>query len=557
MRGSVGLRGLRRLGGSGGLIGLSEPIALEAAGHCRARRILRIAAIVAGALAYWRLVIWNPSFDLKPLDAWLFLPTDPFPQVMYLITAAVVYRRRNLLKRAMGSPGSATYAALPLLAGTALFVWGQYVHAMDLVLISFILVSIGAGWLWFGARFARELAIPWTVLAFAYPFPGVVSNQAFYVLRLWTAANAAAFLRLAGIPIVRDGNVISGPGVTASVIDTCSGLRSVEILILAAIFYVSWFPARRVRQVLLIAVAPLIAYLFNVVRICVIAVEPTSEYSAAHTMQGLTVYGGAIACLIVVDRILGRLLPSKTGSAANGESGTQGPLPPERRSESPPQPAIDSVSASRASGLPSAAAMAALAVAMLCVSIWMPRWSEPKPPRLVRIDLPAELDGWKKTSKIELDDGFLWTVRYERFAYWKYERDGDEISVFVGEDDHSNRRHSLLSRKNDVPGRGFAIIDRNPVAIESIDVPVVRVLARSRLAYAVAYHWYEETDSLPVEIVRAVFALDQSPFRRSQPAWAIRIATVVGSTPDGQANGDAKLRAFAASLEAALHAGRG
>jgi len=541
----------------GGLTGLSEPVALEASGDRRRRRILRIAAIAAGALAYWRLVAWDPSPDLKPLDAWLFLPTDPFPQAIFLVTAAVVYRRRHFLQRAMGSPGTAIFAALPLLAGSALFVWGQYVDAMDLVLISFLLVSIGAGWLWFGARFARALAVPWLVLAFAYPFPAVVTNQAFYVLRLSTAAHAAALLRLVGIPVVQDGNVISGPGVVASVIDTCSGLRSIEILILAAIFFVSWFPARRLRQLLLIALAPAIAYLFNVLRICVIAVEPTSPYSTAHTLQGLTVYGGAIACLIVVDRLLGRLLPSRKRSESAVGQGPEARPESARRSDVSAQAAIDPESASRTGGIVGAAVIAALAVALLGVSIWMPRWSDPGAPRLDPIDLPAELDGWTRVSQVPLDEGYLWTVRYERWAYWKYERDGEEISVFVGEDDRLDRSSSLLSRKNALPARGFAVLERDSAAVESIEVPVERVVARSRLGHVVTYHWYEETDSLMIEVVRALLALDQSPLRRSQPAWAIRIATGVDATPDGRADGDARLRSFVPSLEAALDAARG
>jgi hypothetical protein len=133
-----------------------------------------------------------------------------------------------------------------------------------------------------------------------------------------------------------------------------------------------------------------------------------------------------------------------------------------------------------------------------------------------------------------------------------YERDGDEISVFVGEDDRRSRSRSLLSRKNAVPGRGFEVMERDSVTLEAIEVPVERVIARSRLAYVVTYHWYEGTDALTVEILRALFAVDQSPFRRPQPARVIRIATTVDATPKGRAKGDENLRAFASSLEAAL-----
>ncbi len=532
----------------------------------RAVRLLRFAAIAIGALSYWGVILWKPTGYLKPLDAWLFLPTDPAPQVIFAVAAALVYRRREFLRRAMRSECSPALAGLPLLAGLALFVWGYYVDAMDLVLISFMLVSIGAGLLWFGVRFARELAIPWVVLAFAFPAPGVLTNQAFYALRLWTAAHAAALLRLVGIPVMREGNVISGPGVIAQVIDTCSGLRSIEILTLVAIFYVSWFPARRLRQALLILLAPVVAYSFNLIRICVIAVAPTSEYSAAHTLQGLTVYFGSISCLILIDRILGRLLPGKTRSeprvpraTTNSKPQQNGAPESQAASESAIRPEVsDEVAggfstAPRSSGRLSTAALVVLSVLMLGVSIWLPRWSASEEEAGAEfIGLPKELDGWTKSSRISNDRSFLWTVRFVESEYWMYARDGDEISAFVGVDDRLTRSRSLLSRKNAVPRRGFEVMERDTVSIDPIEAPVERIVAQSGLAYVLTYHWYEGTEGLISEIFRALFALDQSPFRRVGLTRVIRVATAVDPDPAARLEDEAKLREFAASLATAL-----
>jgi exosortase len=540
---------------------------MDASEDLRAVRFLRIAAIAIGSLAYWGLIFWDPTWDLKPLDAWLFLPTDPLPQAIFLVAAALVYRRRDFLRRAMRFQGSPALAVLPLLVGSALFVWAYYVDAMDLVLVSFMLVSIGGGLLWFGVRFARELAIPWVVLAFAFPVPAVATNQAFYALRLWTASHAAALLRLAGLPVLKEGNVISGPGVIAQVIDTCSGLRSIEILTLVAIFYVSWFPARRLRQALLVVLAPAIAHLFNLLRICVIAVAPTSEYSAAHTFQGLTVYFGAIACLILVDRVLGRLLPGKTrpkpaAPRPTTELGSQQTSEPESQETSKSgshleesiEAAKASSSALRSSGRVSAAVLTALAVVMLGVSIFIPRWSAPEEEEagVEPIGLPAEFDGWTKGSRISTDDSYLWTVRFLKTEYWIYERDGDEISVFMGVDDRSSRSRSLFSGKNAVPRRGFEVMERDSVSLDPIEVPVKRIVAQSRLAHVLTYYWYEETDGLISEFFRALFAIDQSPLRRARPARVTRIATAVDSAPAARLEDEAKLRAFASSLAAAL-----
>jgi len=558
---------------------------MDASEDLRAQRLLRITALAVGSLAFWRLLFWVPTIGLGPLNAWLFLTTDPFPQTIFLISAALVYRRRGLLRRAMQGPGSPVLAAFPLLAGASLFVWGHNVDAMDLVLISFMLVSLGVGLLWFGGRFARELAVPLVVLVFAFPAPAVLTNQAFYVLRLSTAAHATALLKLVGIPVFREGNVIIASDVVAQVVDTCSGLRSMEMLALAAVFFVSWFPARRLRQVLLVAFAPAIAYLFNLFRVGVMVVAPTSEFSTNHARQGLAVFFGAVVCVILLDRVLGRLLPGRSegdraprpseaeygpgpesssdveqgqqpenepASIANAGEGLQSEADPESDGDSELERPTSLQGPARSNGRFGTASLVALAVAMLGVSIWMPRWDGPESRRLDAAKLPAELDGWTKTEKIDIDGGFLWTVRFRKQEYWRYERNGDAVTVFIGYDDRTARGRSLLSPKNALPRRGWEVVERSSVTLEAVESRIERVVARSETVKILTYHWYEGVNGLASEILRALLATDQSRFRRSQPARVIRVATALGSTPLVRQEQEATLRAFASSFSNAL-----
>jgi EpsI family protein len=473
----------------------------------------------------------------------------------------------------MRSGGSPALAALPLLAGSLLFAWGHHVDALDLVLVSFMLVSMGVALLRFGVRFACGLGIPWVLLAFAVPPPAVLTNQAYYVLRLSTAAHATSLLQFVGIPAFREGNVILGSEVVAQVVDTCSGLRSMEMLTLAAFFFVGWFPARRLRQVLLIALAPAIAYLFNLLRVSVMTVAPTHELSVNHHVQGLTVFFGAIACLILVDRVIGRVLPARPRvdraprlpepepasqpaaepeSSAEAEPGLQPASEPESSADTEPESATPLPGSASSTGRLGAASLAAVAVTMLGVSIWMPRWTAPESERFVPAGLPAEVDGWTKAQKLKVDRGFLWTVRYRKPDYWSYERNGDQVSVFIGYDDRSNRGRSLLSRKNAVPRRGWEVEERSSMSLESVEARVERVVARSESTLALTFHWYEGTDGLVSETLRALLASDQSPFRRSQPARVIRVATALGSTPLEREEDEAMLRAFSSSLVTAL-----
>jgi exosortase len=509
------------------------------------RGLLKASAVV-GALAYWRLLFWNPAGRILSVDAWLFAPSDPLPQAIFLIAAAIVYRRRETVFKAMQDSGSAALAVLPLLAGSALFLWAHYVDAMDLLLASFLLVGIGAGLLWFGTRLVWALAIPCAVLAFTISTPVTLANQVLYPIRLWTASQTAALLRWVGYPVFRHGNMIYGDDVIAQVIDSCSGLRSMEMLMLAAVIYVGWYPVRRARGVLLIVSAPLLAYAFNIVRVGVIAIFPTSEFSRSHSMQGMAVFLGAVVGLVMVDRLLARLFPSR-------KEVRPAPSPPQAAAEGvdESQESADELpsSADRAPGL-SAVALAGLLVMLLGASIWAPQWSPPEDGRRKGPLVPAEVDGWIQEERLSFDRVYFWSATYSRSDYRRYERDDEELSVFIGYDHRENRGRSLISPKNALPGRGREIVERGSVAIEGMQVQ--RVVAQSISGITLNYHWYEETEPLAREVVREVLALDQSRFRRSQPARVIRVTTDLGPDPLGWSRDEEELRAFATSLAIAL-----
>ncbi len=103
-----------------------------------------------------------------------------------------------------------------------------------------------------------------------------------------------------------------------------------------------------------------------------------------------------------------------------------------------------------------------------------------------------------------------------------------------------------------MPGHGWEVEERGPAALEFVAERVERVIARSETSRVLTYHWYEGTGGLASETLRALLALDQSRFRRPQPARMIRVETELGPTPIDREEAEAKLRAFAASLVVAM-----
>jgi EpsI family protein len=514
------------------------------------RRTALVGSAVLCLLAYWRLLLWDPGGRLLPPPQALFFgPLDNFPQLVFLLTAALVYRRREQFRAALGEPGAPALAVPVLAAGFALFLWGHYVSAVDLLVPSFMLISIGGALLWFGVRFASAMKLPLLVLAFAFPIPAVLTNQAFYALRLQTAADSAVLLPLMGMQVFQQANLISASGITAQIIDSCSGFRFMTALTLASIVYVGWFPARTVRSLILVALAPPIAYAFNLIRVSLIIMDPDSDLSDAHTIQGTLIFLGAITCLVLVDNLLSRLLPGRRNSEAEQPAAVESAGEPPG---SPPQSEVEPAEAHRPAEVSRwAVGLAALLVVMLGVSFGMPKWKKPRLGRIPSAQLPG-VEDWKLGKTLKLDTEFMWTVRYPKHALRKYRRRNEEVSAFIGYDHRRDRSKNVLSPKNGFPGRGWELVEHSQVELASVAPRVERVLSRDGQGRVLSYYWYEGTERLPGETLRALLALDRSPFRRSQPARVTRVTTDAGPTLATLTAADARLVEFAPALAEAL-----
>lgn len=498
----------------------------------KSRRILTIASLLLAGVAFRSLLFWDPGREVDPTDeSWFFRPSETSPRIIFALAAALVWRRWPTLCDAARQPGSPGAALPALLTGVALYLWGHHSGAPDLILASFVALALGVSLLHSGVRLARALVLPLVVLLFAIPIPAVMTNEFFYTLQLWTARDATYLLRLAGMPLFREANAIYGAHEQFMVIDTCAGLRFIEVLTLLAVAYAGWSPAGRLRTLLRIALAPPIAYVFNLFRVCVLITNPTSELSTMHSVQGWAVFLAAVSCLAIVDRAVLSRLPDRRPRA------TETPRPV--------------AAAARAPGDWPLAVPIVLAV-LAAVSIWMPQWQIPPESRFVPISLPMRIGDWRMGSALPLDLPYLGTVRYSHKVHRPYRRDGEEVFLFIAVDDRTDRGRSLLTRKNPFLDGGWIVDERRAVTLGALAPRAESVLAHSRERRALSITWYERTGRVLPETLRALLAADQSALRRSTPGRVIRIATPVAPGPRGPEIADARLRAFADSLASAL-----
>ena len=498
--------------------------------HSRPFAASLIALGLLAGLAYRSLLLWDPSEPGLPDPEWFFFSvSDTAPQVVFAIAALLLYRRRRRILGAVASAGS-PLAALPLLGtGLALYLWAHYVDATDLLLVSFLGFCLGSAALLSGTRLAGEMAFPILFLAFAIPIPGVLTNHIVFPLQLWNAELSAQLLNAVGVPVVQEGDLIYSANRSVEIIETCSGIRSILMLTMLAVALVCYFPARRLHLALLVASAVAIACCVNIARILALVLYPGSEEPATHALQGAALFLGGSVAVCVVDAVL-----RSREESGSTPSGVGDPRAAMGQSE-------------RAGGIARVMALALLLGAMLGASIWMPRWTPPDSPRSARIDLPREIGDWKVGEGLPLDWRYLGSVRLQKRFHRRYQRGDETVSVFIGYDDRLERSRSLLSPKHALPGAGWHVEERAPIELlPGLHAPSVS--ARSGRTRILSCHWYEGAGALPLEVLRAWLATDQSPLRRPGGAWVVRLSTDVAPTREAREAAEARLGSFAELL---------
>ncbi len=131
------------------------------------------------------------------------------------------------------------FAALGLLAA------GLFGAELFLSRVSFLVLVAGIVLALAGRPLLSAIRFPLLYLLFMIPLPRIIYNQITFPLQLLTSRLAADCLRLAGIAVLREGNLVFVPHYSLEVAQACSGIRSLMSLVALAVAY-GYFAETRV-----------------------------------------------------------------------------------------------------------------------------------------------------------------------------------------------------------------------------------------------------------------------------------------------------------------------
>lgn len=237
---------------------------------------------------------------------------DNYSHGFFVLPLALYFawERRGALAAATSKPG---ILGLVVILGS-LVVWLAGALGSELFLTRVSLVGVIAGTVWFvwGARHARILAFPILFLLLMIPLPSIVFNQIAFPLQLLASRVGESAIATAGIPVLREGNVLYLPARTLEVAEACSGIRSLVSLIMLAIVLGYFTGLHKGGRVLLALAAVPIAIIANATRVAGTGfaaewIGPAAAEGFFHTFSGWLMFVVAFIGLLAVQQALSRV----------------------------------------------------------------------------------------------------------------------------------------------------------------------------------------------------------------------------------------------------------
>jgi exosortase len=227
-----------------------------------------------------------------------------------VIAAYIAWSRRDKLTRI---PLRTSYWGLALVIfGAVQFMIGTLGANIFMSRTAFLVSLTGTIWFLCGTKMLRALAFPLVLLWFMIPIPAIIYARITLPLQLFASKVAENVLwRVFSIPVLRDGNVLELANQKLSVVEACSGIRSLLALSFLSLVYSYFFDAKRwMRWVLLFATIP-IAIAANASRVTITGLlyeyHPDLAQGFFHLLEGWVLFLVALFLLIGFHQLVNRI----------------------------------------------------------------------------------------------------------------------------------------------------------------------------------------------------------------------------------------------------------
>ncbi len=226
-----------------------------------------------------------------------------------LIAGYLLFQRKEALCSAEVKP---CFWGLPLLlAGVAQLLLGWLATEYFNMRASLVIILCGVTLFWFGREVFRVVRAPLLYLLLMVPIPYIIYDALAFPLKLFVTKVSVWSLKLLGIIVWSEGNILMFPNVTLEVADACSGLRSIMSLFALSVAFALLFHKSMRNRLIVVGLTIPLAVFCNMLRVIGTGVLAQFYGSAAaegffHEFAGLLVFLTAVAALFGAGMFLRR-----------------------------------------------------------------------------------------------------------------------------------------------------------------------------------------------------------------------------------------------------------
>ncbi len=223
------------------------------------------------------------------------------------ISIYMIWCMRNKLKEMPACPASWGFIVIGI--GLLQLILGYMGSEFFLKRTSMIVVLSGVIIFLLGVEYFKVLLVPVFYLFFMIPLPAIIWNKIAFPLQLFSSYLTEHVVKLFGMTILRQGNILYLPTTTLEVVDACSGLRSLLTMFALSAFLAWQARIGYLRKWLLFFSAVPIAIVANTIRLSGTAAL-ASFYGGEvaqgflHEFSGLVTFGLGTVMLIGVNLII-------------------------------------------------------------------------------------------------------------------------------------------------------------------------------------------------------------------------------------------------------------
>jgi exosortase len=228
--------------------------------------------------------------------------------VVPILILWVLWRERDRWRALRSEPSGWGFGLLAAGAGLQFAgVLGVGLFASSVAL----LISIAGAVLCLGGfPFLRMLAFPFALAAFMLPKLAFVYNQVTLPLQLIASRIAAGLLTLAGVGVIREGNILDVGGHRIAVAEACNGIRYLFALGLMAVVFAYVADSKAWMRWALLAAAVPIAILANAIRVAAASWLPVLDGGFPHAASGWFIFVLCLAPLVLLRELFNKVYVS-------------------------------------------------------------------------------------------------------------------------------------------------------------------------------------------------------------------------------------------------------